>query len=76
MANVDVSFAGFEALRRQIEGLNTLLYESNEESASYRQKINELKDRVAELEDKLYGPTNYYYQEFLKVDVVNNNSIL
>ena len=23
MANVDVSFAGFEALRRQIEGLNS-----------------------------------------------------
>lgn len=66
----------FTRLQQQIEGLNTLLYESNEESASYRQKINELKDRVAELEDKLYGPTNYYYQEFLKVDVVNNNSIL
>lgn len=57
----------FERLQQQIEGLNTLLYESNEEGAAYRQQINELKDKVVELEDKLYGPTNYYYQEFLRV---------
>lgn len=63
----------FTRLQQQIEGLNTLLYESNEESASYRQTINELKDRIAELEDKLYGPTNYYYQEYLKVEVVPNS---
>ena len=59
----------FERLQQQIEGLNTLLYESNEEGAAYRQQINELKDKVVELEDKLYGPTNYYYQEFLKVGI-------
>lgn len=65
----------FTRLQQQIEGLNTLLYESNEESASYRQKINEMKDRIAELEDKLYGPTNYYYQEFLKVWTLVDNHV-
>ena len=47
--------------------LNNILYESNEENASMRRELQSERSLIDELESKLYGPTNYYYQEYLKV---------
>lgn len=58
----------FSRLQEQIVDLNNFLYESNEENASLRRELQKEKSLVDELESKLYGPTNYYYQEYLKVE--------
>lgn len=57
----------FDRLQQQIVDLNNVLYESNEETSSLRRQLQEEKERGDKLESLLYGPTNYYYQEFLKV---------
>lgn len=57
----------FNRLQEQIVDLNNILYESNEENASMRRELQSERSLIDELESKLYGPTNYYYQEYLKV---------
>lgn len=57
----------FEKLQEQIVNLNTMLCESNEEVEMYKRKVSELKETIQDLEDKLYGPTNYYYKLYLEV---------
>ena len=57
----------FDRLQQQIVDLNNVLYESNEEMSSLRRELQNEKERGDKLEGILYGPTNYYYQEYLKV---------
>ena len=57
----------FEKLQEQIVTLNNMLYEANNETEVYKCKVKELKENVEDLEDKLYGPTNYYYKLYLEV---------
>ena len=57
----------FEKLQDQIVTLNTMLCEANNETDKFRYKVSELEQHVQDLEDKLYGPTNYYYKLYLEV---------
>lgn len=57
----------FGKLQEQIVNLNNMLYEANEETEIYKRKNTELKESIQDLEDKLYGPTNYYYKLYLEV---------
>lgn len=60
----------FEKLQEQIVTLNNMLFESNRETENYKIKVAELKETIEELEDKLYGPTNYYYKLYLEVTFI------
>lgn len=60
----------FDKLQNQIVDLNRMLCDANDETEKYKVKLNEMEDRVQELEDKLYGPTNYYYKLYLEVPFV------
>lgn len=57
----------FDKLQNQIVDLNRMLCDANDETENYKVKLNEMEERVQELEDKLYGPTNYYYKLYLEV---------
>lgn len=57
----------FDKLQDQIVDLNRMLCDANDETENYKVKLNEMEERVQELEDKLYGPTNYYYKLYLEV---------
>lgn len=56
----------YEVAQKQIADLNEILVESTQEVAKIRIRLEEAEEEKHELEDKLYGPVNYYYQEYLK----------
>ena len=57
----------YEVAQKQIADLNGILVESTQDVANIRIRLEEAEDEKHELEDKLYGPVNYYYQEYLKL---------
>ena len=57
----------YEVAQKQIADLNGILVESTQDVANIRIRLEEAEDEKHELEDKLYGPVNYYYQEDLKL---------
>ena len=57
----------YEVAQKQIADLNGILGESTQDVANIRIRLEEAEDEKHELEDKLYGPVNYYYQEYLKL---------
>ena len=57
----------YDVAQKQIADLNGILVESTQEVANMRIRLDEAEDEKHELEDKLYGPVNYYYQEYLKL---------
>lgn len=56
-----------EVLEKQIADLNMMLDEANQETARCRIRCEEMEEKTVALEEKLYGPVNYYYQEYLRV---------
>lgn len=56
-----------DVLERQIADLNMMLDEANRETARCRRRCEEMEEKTVALEEKLYGPVNYYYQEYLRL---------
>lgn len=56
-----------ERLTQEVEDGRVKLEECMQELSRFREKMQELEMYNQELEDKLYGPMNYYYAEYKKV---------
>ena len=63
----DVNGAELERLTQEVEEGRVKLEECMQELSRSREKMQELEMYNQELEDKLYGPINYYYAEYKKV---------